>query len=188
MEGDIFCPFHWRRLWETNPTFLCTVEKTTMNLLQKNLIGEILPFSSNLTLEQRLLSLEQLLKDQQESHQQQLASFLATNATLCEENAALRNTASTPHLGNLAVPCNLARSKSTDNLSPPPCLDHPPCQQTPIEQISLPTEKPRPYTVLSPLFLPSCTRMLRRTSSYQNSKCMMVLKIPLTILCISARS
>ena len=74
-------------------------------------MGEIFPSSSKPTLEKRLLSLEQMLKEQQESHQQQLASFLATNATLRrKENTALRNTASTPHPGNPVVPRSPTRS------------------------------------------------------------------------------
>ena len=71
------------------------------------------------------MSLERMLKDQQESHKQQLVSFLITNAALREENTTLKNGATTPHHGNLTLPCNPTRSESTDNFSPPPPWDHP---------------------------------------------------------------
>ena len=72
-----------------------------------------------------MLSLERIWKDQQESHQQQLASFLAIKAALREENVTLRDAATAPRHGNSKAPRNLARSESTDNFSPPPRRDHP---------------------------------------------------------------
>ena len=92
------------------------------------------PSSSEPSLEQQLLSLERMLKDQHESHQQQLASFMAANASLQEENGSLRNvatniprlddvTTTTHHLDVPTTLRNPAQSESTDNFStasPPP--------------------------------------------------------------------
>ena len=81
---------------------------------------KIAPLSFEPMMDQRLLSLERMLKDQQESHHQQLALFLAANAALCQENATLHNTATIPCHGNSAVPHSPARSEPTNNYSPPP--------------------------------------------------------------------
>ena len=86
-----------------------------------------LPSDSKPSMDQRLMQLERRLREQHDSHQQQLASFLAANAPLREENTALRNAAPTlPHLDTIAhrldVPLsrrNPIQSKSTNNFSPP---------------------------------------------------------------------
>ena len=75
--------------------------------------------SSESNLEQRLLVLERILKDQQESHQQKLLFVLATNATLREENATLRNTAAPHRPGNQTAHRSPNRSESPENFSPP---------------------------------------------------------------------
>ena len=87
---------------------------------------EIPPSSFEPTLEQRLLSLGRMLKDQQESHQQQLAPFLATNTALCKENATLRKAATIPRPSNPNVPRSPVRFESMNNFSPPPHRDYPP--------------------------------------------------------------
>ena len=50
-------------------------------------------FGSEPLLEQQLLSLERMLKDQHEFHKWQLASFMEANTSLREENTALPNVA-----------------------------------------------------------------------------------------------
>ena len=61
-----------------------------------------------------------MLKDQQESHQQQLASFLAANAALCKENATLRKAVVAALVTQLGLPHN---SKTTDRGNPVcPCI------------------------------------------------------------------
>ena len=84
-----------------------------------------LPFDSETSMNQRLMQLERRLKEQQDSHQQQLASFMAANASLLEENAALRNVVSAlPRLNGIAhrmdAPTgnrNLVQSESMENFS-----------------------------------------------------------------------
>ena len=76
-------------------------------------------------MDQRLLSLERMLKDQQKSHQQQLALFLVANAALHEENVTLRNVVVVPCHGNSVMPRSPVRSESIDNYSPPPRQDYP---------------------------------------------------------------
>ena len=102
-------PFHWRRLWERtkSPTLLLTTDKTTEDLFPNIPMGEIPPSSSEPTMDQRLLSLEQMLRDQQEFHQQQLASFLAAYSALREENTTLRDAATVPRLSNYLCPAAL---------------------------------------------------------------------------------
>ena len=88
-------------------------------------MGEIPPSSFEFTLEQLSMSLEQLLKDQQESHHHQLASSLAANVALHKENATLRNaTIPTPHLDIPIAPRSPARFESTDNFSLPSRRDY----------------------------------------------------------------
>ena len=48
---------------------------------------------SKLSMDQRLMQLERRLQEQHDTHQQQLASFIAANTSLREESAALRNAA-----------------------------------------------------------------------------------------------
>ena len=70
-------------------------------------MGEIPPSSFKSALEQRSLSSEWILKDQQESHQQHLASFLMANATLRKDNATLGNVTTprpTNQLCHVALP------------------------------------------------------------------------------------
>ena len=77
-------------------------------------MGEI--GTSNLvpSMEQRMLSLKKMLKKHQESHQQQLTSFLAANAALREENATLRAAVMAPcHDGPIGLQ-SLSRLASTN--------------------------------------------------------------------------
>ena len=86
-----------------------------------------LPSSSEPSLDQRLLLLERRLKEQHVSHQQQLTSFLTANASLREDNIALRNVAialprpaTTPTIDQLDIPTTQrspAQSESIDNFS-----------------------------------------------------------------------
>ena len=90
-------------------------------------------FGSEPLLEQQLLSLERMLKDQHEFHKWQLASFMEANTSLREENTALPNVATaiprpddataTHHLGVSTAPRSPVRLESTDNFSPPPSYD-----------------------------------------------------------------
>ena len=95
-------------------------------------MGKSPPSNSESTLEQRLMSLERLMKDQQESHQRKLASFLAANVALWEENATLQN-AVIPirHPDIPTAPHSPMRFESTYNFSFPPRRDHlPPPQRS----------------------------------------------------------
>ena len=72
------------------------------------------------------MQLERQLKEQHDSNQQQLASFLATNASLRAENVALRNAIlalsrldGTTHRMDAPASCRSPmQSKSTNNFSP----------------------------------------------------------------------
>ena len=153
---------------------------------------EIPPSSFEPTLEQRLLSLGRMLKDQQESHQQQLAPFLATNTALCKENATLRNAATIPRPSNPNVPRSPVRSESMDNFSPPPRRDYSPINNP--RPIGFPSHRrdmdPALHALddmsLSP-FIPAILNQDAPPHFRLSSKCTMVFKTPLTTLCTSAK-
>ena len=89
-------------------------------------IGD-LPSGSELCTNQRLVQLERWLKEQQNFHHQQLASFLVVNASLHEENASVQNAIpslprshSTAHrMDALTSRLSPMQSESTNNFPPP---------------------------------------------------------------------
>ena len=124
-----------------------------------------LPSSSEPSLNQCLLLLERRLKEQHDSHQQQLASFLAVNASLREENAATAlthlDTAPTTH--RLNVPTTQrspALSESTNNFSPSPRHPRrygglPRANRSPSPQRNLDPALRALYDISSPPFVPA---------------------------------
>ena len=86
-----------------------------------------LPSDSKTSMNQRMRQLERRLKEQQDSHQQQLASFLVVNASLCEESAPLRKLGptllrpnnTTHHVDDLLDRRSPMQSESTSIYSPP---------------------------------------------------------------------
>ena len=154
-----------------------------------------LPSDSKPSMDQRLMQLERRLREQHDSHQQQLASFLAANAPLWEENTALRNAAPTlPHLDTIAhrldVPLsrrNPIQSKSTNNFSPP-------SRHTRLRGGLLWAERtPSPVRAWTPCCerwmtsqrphssMPSSIKRLRHTCRCRNFRCTMDCRTPSTI-------
>ena len=83
-------------------------------------MGEVGPSNPVPSMEQQMMSLEKMLKEQHDSYQQQLVSFMAANVVLKEENVALCTVAIAPcHDGPTGLQINTlggspCRSTSTN--------------------------------------------------------------------------